>query len=195
MSETETKKANIKFHSPLPFIVKLRNLIFGKIFPDAYTQVTFYLSITIWFILFVWSCISYFVIVLRDFIYDQKGIQVETIVNARGEQLGFEAGEFLDRLLTFHLTSILCWLLVLIALVMLWRKNIKFIYFFLGGTLIYLAMILFYLNTLYFREDITFFDKIAFMALNANVLIYYFLLKREVKGGNISFFGEDEELE
>lgn len=176
-------------------LIQLRNIIFGKVKPDGYTQVTFYLNCCIWFILFIWSVLSYFTIAKRELIFKEKGIPVESIIIDRGEQIGFESTEFLDRLLTFHAVSIVCWIVVFIGLVLLWRKNLKFIYFLFGGTLFYLGMILFYLNGIYFREDVTSFDKIAFLALNASSILYYFLLKKEKNGGSLSFFGEDEDDE
>lgn len=195
MDTLQTEQPKTKFNSPLPTLIKLRNIIFGKDKPDGYTQATFYLNTLIWFILFIWSVLSYFVITKRALIFTEKGIPVESIIIERGEQIGFASTEFLDRLLTFHAVSIVCWIFVFIGLVLLWRKNLKFIYFFFGGTLFYLGMILFYLNGIYYREDVTTFDKIAFLALNASSLLYYFLLKKEKNGGSLSFFGEDEDDE
>lgn len=191
MDTIQSEQTKTKFNSPMPMLVQLRDVIFGKGKPDAYTQVTFYLNICLWFILFIWSIISYFVISLRDLIYTEKSIPVETIILERGEQIGFESTDFLDRLLTFHSISIVCWILVFIGLVLMWRKNIRFVYFFFGGTMSYLGMVFFYLNSTYFVEDITLFDKIAFLAMNSSTLLYYFLLKREIQGGTLSFFGED----
>lgn len=193
MDTLQSEQTKTKFNSPMPMLVQLRDVIFGKDKPDAYTQVTFYLNICLWFILFIWSIISYFVISLRDLIYTEKSIPVETIILERGEQIGFESTDFLDRLLTFHSISIVCWILVFIGLVLMWRKNARFVYFFFGGTMSYIGMVLFYLNSTYFVEDITLFDKIAFLAMNASALLYYFLLKREIQGGTLSFFGEDQD--
>lgn len=195
MDTLQSENTKTKFNSPIPMLVQLRDVVFGKEKPDGYTQATFYLNISIWFILFIWSIISYFVISLRDLIYTEKSIPVETIILERGEQIGFESTDFLDRLLTFHSISIVCWILVFIGLVLLWRKNLRFVYFFFGGTMSYFAMVLFYLNSTYFVEDVTFFDKIAFLAMNASALLYFFLLKREIQGGTLSFFGEDQDDE
>jgi hypothetical protein len=136
--------------------------------------------------------VSYFVITLRDFIFENKNIAVEEIIRNRGVELGLDPTDFLDRLLTFHAVSLVCWIIVLIGLILLWRKNLKYVYFFFGGTIFYFGMILFYLNFSYFKEDITTFDKIAFLAMNVSALLYYFLLKKEKSGGSLSFFGEEE---
>lgn len=195
METPQTDHTETLFNSPIPLWLKIRGLVLGEEKPDAYTQATFYMNLIIWIIFFFWSISSYFAIYFRDLILEQKGIPVELIIKARGEYLGFTEGDFLDRLLTFHSLGIVCWIVVFIGLVLLWRKNEKFVYFFFGGTLFYFFMILFYLNFQYYREDTTFFDKVCFLALNANTLMYYFLLKKEKKGGSLSFFGEDEDDE
>lgn len=176
----------------LQILSRLKHVLFGEEQPDQYTKVTFFLNLSIWILFFLWTIASYCAISFRQLIFEQKGIPVESIIMARGEVLGFESSDFLERLLTFHAISIVCWIFVFIGLVFLWRKKEKFIFFLFGGTIFYLVMLLFYLNYSYFKEDTTTFDKIAFLAFNANTLIYYFLLRKEKKGGTIDFFGEDE---
>jgi hypothetical protein len=191
MNTQQEEHSEMRINQELPIWIRLRNYIFDSKKPDVYTQVTFYLSITIWSIFFCWSTVSYFAIYFREIIYEQKKISVESIIESRGEVLGFTSGEFLDKLVTYHFISIICWTSVFVGLVLLWRKNIKFVFFFFGGTLLYFGMILFYLNFNYYKEDTTFFDKVIFLALNLNVLMYSFLLQKEKKGGNLSFFGEN----
>lgn len=180
------------YSSPIPLLNRLRSFIFGTTKPDAYTQATFYFNFILWLIFFLWTVVSYFAIHFRHLIFEQKNIPVELIIKARGETLGFEPAEFLDRLLTFHSISIVCWIAVFIGLILIWRKNEKFVYFFFGGTIFYLGMNLFYLNFTYYQEDTTFFDKVIFLAMNANALMYFFLLRKEISGGSLSFFGEDD---
>lgn len=168
-------------------------LIFGEDEPDNYTKVTFYINLVLWFIFISWSIASYVAISFRDLILQEKKINVEEIVMNRGEELGFVPNDFLDRLLTFHSVSIILWVIVLVGIILMWRKNLKFAYFFFSGTLFYIGMLIFYLNFSYWKSDTTFFDKIAFLAMNANALMYYFLLRREKSGGSISFFGESQD--
>jgi hypothetical protein len=195
MDNPSIENHQTSFNSPYPFLIRLRNSIFGIDKPDGYTQATFYLNLIIWTIFFIWSIASYIAISFRHLIFEEKGIPVELIIRSRGTQLGFEDGEFLNRLLTFHSISIVCWIFVFIGIVLLWRKNLNFVYFFFGGTIFYFGMLIFYLNFSYFKDDTTFFDKIIFLALNANALMYYFLLRKESQSGTLSFFGEDEEDE
>ena len=190
MTEATEATKSTKFQSPLPFLIQLRNLIFGKQKPDIFTRVTFYINLLIWLTFILWSIISYISISARTFILQEKGISVEAIVEKRGAELGFEGGEFLDRLLTFHSISFICWMIVFVGLVLLYRKKIQFIYFVLGATLFYIGMHIFYLSYTYFVEDTTLYDKISLLILITGSLIHLYLMKNEQGGGTINFFGD-----
>lgn len=184
-----------KFQSPVPILIKIRNIIFGKERPDIYTQITFYINMLIWITFMLWNIVSYFTITMRSVIYEQKGIPVETIIQKRGLELGFEPFEFLPKLLTFHAVAIICWGLVFFGLILLYRKKKQFTYFILGAAGFYLGMSIFYLSFNYFIEDTTSFDKIALLILIASIVLHGFLMKNERSGGSISFFGEANEDE
>jgi hypothetical protein len=192
METQQTEHHETLLDSPIPLLLRAKTFLFGEEKPDGYTQVTFYINLFLWAIFFLWSCISYFAISLRTLIEEQKSIPVEGILMNRGIELGFQPNDFLNRLSTFHLISIVCWIAVFVGLIFLWRKNLRFVYFFFGGTGIYIGMMLFYLNLSYYTNDTTFFDKISFIAMNAVGIMYYFLLKKEKNGGSLSFFGEED---
>lgn len=193
--EEQEVKPRTKFQSPLPFIIQFRNLIFGKEKPDTFTSVTFVINIIISTTFFLWNIISYFSISMKDFIEAQKGISVEEIITMRGGELGFENGEFLNRLLTFHAISIICWIIVFVGIVLLYRKLIQFVYFIVLPILFYIGMSIFYISYTYFIEDTTTYDKIALLVVVAGSILHFFLMKNESRGGSINFFGaiEDEE--
>lgn len=172
VSEEIKTDISSKFHSPIPFIIKLRNLIFGSIRPSIYTQLTFYIQLICLLIFSTWSVISYFVITFRELFLQQKGVDVAAIIEVRGQELGFSAGEFSQRLETFHGVSIICWGFVFISLIMLWRKKNFYGYFFFGGTLFYIGMMVFYVGFDYFMNDTTRFDKILLLFMLLNSIIY-----------------------
>lgn len=192
---TQQQHSESLIGNQMPFLLRLRDWVFGNEKPDMYTQASFYMNLFIWFIFFLWSIASYVAITFRQMIFEQKNIPVELIIKARGIKLGFEPTDFLDRLLTFHAISIICWIAVFIGLVLMWRKDIRFIYFHFGGTLFYFGMLLFYLSFSYYKEDTTFFDKVTFLAMNVNAVMYYLLLRREINGSSLSFFGEEDDEE
>jgi hypothetical protein len=189
-AENEKTRAT-KYQSPIPLIIKLRNLIFGKTKPDVYTRVTFYLNTTIWVTFMSWSIISYLAIASRNLILNHKGIPVEKIIETRGVALGYHNNEFVSRLITFHGIAIICWAIVFVGLVMLYRKKCNFIYPVLLGTMFYIGMSIFYLGLNYFIEDTTTYDKIALLVLVLSCVIQYFQIKTENRNGSINFFGED----
>lgn len=193
--EQQEEKVTTKFQSPLPFIIQFRNLIFGKVKPDTFTFVTFIMNLIICCTFLLWSIISYFSISLKDFIEQEKGISVTEIIENRGSELGFGNGEFLDRLITFHAIAIICWTIVFVGIVLLYRKREQFIYFIAIPILFFIGMSIFYISYTYFIQDTTTFDKIALLVIIAGSVLHYFLMRNESKGGSINFFGaiEDEE--
>ena len=181
-----------KFQSPVPLLKKFRNFIFGKNKPDMFTRLTFNINMIIVITFLLWSIISYFTIESRTMVKQFKGIPIEKIIEQRGLELGFEQGDFLNRLQTFNGIAIICWCIVFIGLILLFRKKKQFIYFVLGGTLFYLGMSVFYLSFDYFMEDMTFYDKISLLIILVSSIILSYLLKNEREGGSINFFGEEE---
>ncbi|MBL1281503.1 MAG: hypothetical protein COA33_014600 [Fluviicola sp.] len=189
--EEEVVKAT-KFQSPVPFLRQFRNFIFGKKKPDVFTRLTFNINMIIWISFLLWSVISYFTISSREMVYRFKGIPVDSILKNRGVELGFEGPDFLSRLLTFNGIAVICWSIVFIGLILLFRKKKQFIYFVLGGTVFYLGMSIFYLSFTYFMEDTTMYDKIALLVVIVSSIIHSYLMKNEREGGSINFFGENE---
>ena len=149
----------------------------------------------IWLSFILWSILSFFTIKSRAIILQMKGIPVEKVIRERGVELGFKGDEFIDRLLTFNGIAIICWLIILIGLILLFRKMNQYIYFILGGAFFYIGMSIFYLSYTYFMEDMTFYDKIALLVLITSSIFHYFLLKNQQEGGDLNFFGESEEGE
>ncbi len=194
MLSTDEDKVQ-KFQSPVPLIRQFYLFIVGKKKPDVYTRLTFNINMIIWLSFLLWSILSFFTIKSRALILQTKGIPVEKVIRERGIELGFNGDDFINRLLTFNAIAIICWVIILIGLILLFRKIKQYIYFILGGAFFYLGMSIFYLSYTYFIEDMTFYDKIALLILITSTLFHFFLLKNEREGGNINFFGEIEEDE
>ncbi|GAB5418754.1 MAG: hypothetical protein Crog4KO_05110 [Crocinitomicaceae bacterium] len=180
-----------KLESPIPFVIILRNWMFGKKKPDILTRITFLANFVIWILFLIWSCFSYFAVNSRQWIWEQKGLAVTWIIERRGEQLNYEKGEFLARLEFTSLMALLCWLLFFVGLVLLYRKKKIFIYFTLVPLLAYIAMNSFYLGFNYFVEDITLFDKILFLISGVSLLIAAFMIRggRDGSDSTSDFFG------
>lgn len=189
-ASSEEVEKKTKFQSPKPFLVRLRNLVFGKRKPDIFTRVTFYINMVIWLIFMLWNVVGYIAISSRDMIAEIKGIQVEEIITRRGIELGFEPLDFITHLAVLYGVGILCWGAVFFGLILLYRKRKQFVYFIVGGVLFYVGLNIFYLSFQFFREDTTSFDKISLLIIVLSTLIHSFLMNNERRGGSISFFGD-----
>jgi len=178
---------------PLTILMRLRNFIFGTESPDLYTKFSFFLALIGWVIFMTWSVVSTVVIRMREVIIDTKEIDVTTMIGNRGIALGFEPDDFLGRLEAFHALSIGFWVVVFVGLVMLWRKNERFIYVFWAGCGLYIVFLWVMLGFSYYVQDTTFFDKIAFLVLVGHTSAYAYFLKRERSGNRVRMFGIEEE--
>lgn len=187
---SEAPEKETKFKSPKPFLVRLRNIVFGKRRPDIFTRITFYINMVLWLTFMLWNIIGYFAISSRDLISEMKGIEVEKIITERGVELGFEPADFINRLTVVHGVGILCWGAIFFGLVLLYRKRKQFVFFIVGGVLFYIGLNIFYLSFQFFREDTTGFDKIGLLIIVLSSVIHSFLMNNERRGGSISFFGE-----
>lgn len=186
--EQAKKDAATKFQSPLPFILQLRDLIFGKRTPDLITKITFYINLVIWFMFILWSVVSAYSIGARDLIYKQKHVPIEHIIHKRGAELGYSGDDFVHRLSTYNFAGIILWFIVFVGLVLLFRKLKVFIYFSLGPIVIYLLLTIFYLGWDYFMQDTTTFDKIALFTMMISIIVYYFMMKDKAYEDDLNFF-------
>jgi hypothetical protein len=193
MSSDQRTKNELTLNSPMPFLRQLFYLVFGRQEPDNFTRLSFFIIVFYWLCFLIWSVASYLTISFRELIMEEKKIPVEQIINARGLDLSFEDGVFLERLITIHGIAIVCWLMVFVGLVLLWRKSPRFILFIVPSVLFYGGMLIFYMSPRYFKEDITFFDKSGLVIVLATSVMHYFMLKREQSGGSINLFEEDDE--
>lgn len=192
-AEKNSFRAEFEAHlnSPVPLLNRLRNFIFGKVAPDNYTKFSFYLALVIWAIFLLWSVLGYVAIHMRQIIADQKEIDVILMIERRGHELGFPADDFIGKLEAFHGMSIGFWAVAFIGLVLMWRKNLRFIYVFFPACLAYLIFMWSMLGFGYYTKDTTFFDKIAYAILVLHTAVYAYFLYREEKGIPLRLFGID----
>jgi len=181
--------------SPIPILSRLRNLIFGKESPDTYTQIGFYLGIIIWTIFLIWIILGYVALTNTEWIEQEKGLDVHSLIEARGKTLGFVGADFKSNLITFYNVALVAWIGLFIGLVLQWRKNLYFIYFIWGAGAVYLLAMWFLLGFTYWYQDTTTFDKIAFFLLIVHSSLYYYFLNKESQGEKTNFFGIEEEDE
>lgn len=191
MESQETEQVQTKFNSALPLILKVRDLIFGRKRPNLYTRITAYINLLIWCVFFCWHLISYFAISLRETIYVEKKINVEELIFRRGTELGFEPYHFLNHLLKYHFISIICWGVVFLGIVLIWRRMKIFSFFLFGALAVYFLVLFFYMGKNYFIQDTTLFDKILLALIVVNSLLYVFLIPEK----QIEFVPEEDHIQ
>lgn len=172
-----------KFNSALPLIIIVRNAIFGKSKPEGYTRLTVYINSLIWFTFLMWHVLSYLAFTLRDLIFEQKNIDVISLIYCRGEQLGFNSRNFLVHIINFHIYSILIWGIIFFGLALVWRKNSWAFYVLLAGYIGYFILLLIFMNLDFFNQDVTLFDKILLSFMSLNLLIYFAINRYKTKKG------------
>ncbi len=180
--ESGAEKIETRFNSVTPLILKLRDLIFGERKPILYTRIAVYLNLIIWFIFFLWHIIGYTAISLREIIFDKKKIDVEELIFRRGEELWFKPYEFLNLLMKYHLISAICWGVVFVGIVFMWRQKRIFALFLFGGLGGYIGQLFYLMGWNYFMQDTTVFDKVLLGLIILNSLVYFVLKPRAFAG-------------
>lgn len=194
MDRENTKEVKeTKFKSPVPVLKQVRNGLLGRKKPDIFTQITFWIGLCVSVIFLIWSVLGYVAISSSEWIQTEKGIDIEKIIDVRGEQLGFISGEFSNRLITFNGIATICWAIVILGLLFLYRKKMTYTYLVFGAFVFYLGMAFFYLGFGYFVHDITFTDKVMLLILLVSFIAHAIFLRSEKQGKHISFFGEENE--
>jgi len=170
----------------------LIRLFLGTKDPDAYTKVTFFTLLAITGLFLIWNLVGYAAISYQHLIHIHRHVSIDQIFAERATTLGYSAEEFSHRLGVLFTMSIFCWLIILVSLALLWRKNILYFPIIMSGALLYLAMLFFYIDYDYFRTDTSVFDKVALIVLFVMSILHYFIMKKEQSGDNLSFFGEED---
>ncbi len=135
----------------------------------------------IWFTFLIWHLLSYFAFSLRDLIFEEKKIDVTTLIYCRGEALGFEARNFLSHVLLLHLYSAIVWGFFFFGLALLWRKSRWAIYVLAISFASYYSLLILFMNIDYFNQDVTFSDKVLLSFSGLNLLICFIINKWKTK--------------
>jgi hypothetical protein len=173
------------------FMLKIRTFVLGEETPDMFTRITFNILLGIWSILISWNILSVIVIKFSEIIEENKGISVNEILIKKGKQLGFEGVNFIGIIENFYILSIFLFLVILIGLILLYRKSNLYAPFFFGGFLFYLISLIFLVGFQFLIEDVSTFDKILLAFMFVLGLIHYTLMIKE-KNDLLDQSGETE---
>lgn len=178
MDFKEQAPKHTKLNSAMPWVLIVRDFIFGKKSPDRFTKLIVYSNLLIWICFTTWHLISYAAVSLRDLIYEEKKINVEALIFQRGIELGFSPYQFLNHVIKYHFMSIFAWGFIFIGLVLLWRKRKLFSFFIYIGLVSYTAILFIFMGSKYIVSDISFLDKVWIGYLFVSCTLAAILLPR-----------------
>ena len=168
--------------SPLPYLLQLRNWVFGLKRPNIVVQLGFYFLFVVGFVFFAWNVLSTIALRMRFVVRENKNISIKDFLSERAVELEIHPDYILPKLLTFFSISAICWLLFLLATVLLWRQKKLFFWIGVGAVIFYIGMALFYVGGLFFWEGITSLDKLLVFACLIILAFYrFFLFSSSVK--------------
>lgn len=188
------EKLDKHLNSPLSLLGQFKKWVLGNEKPDSFTFWSVIINSIIAFIFLFWSFLSLFVILSRRIMEKEKNINVTEIIGKRGHELGFDQkNDFIHELSLFHTLAIVCWIVVLIGVVLQYRRHLNFVFFIGSGIIIYLLAMWIMLGFSYWIHDTTGFDKSIFFIICLSSGFHYYYLKQELNGGFKGMFNSNSE--
>ncbi len=167
--------------SPLPYLLQVRNWVFGLKRPSIVVQIGFYFLFVVGIVFFAWNILSTIALRMRFVVRENRNVSIKEFLSERAVELEIHPDYILPKLLTFFSISAICWLLFLFALILLWRQKKLFFWIGIGSLVFYIGMALFYVGGLFFWEGVTNLDKLLIFASMLMLAFYrfYFFSKEE----------------
>lgn len=159
----------------MPYILQLRNFVFGRVKPGLAIRLGFYPMFFVGLLFFVWNVLSSIALQMRYIVWENKSISIKDFLSERAVELEIHPDYILAKLLTFFAISSICWIVFLLGMILFWRKKRSFFWVSLSSLIFYIGMALFYVGGLFFWEEFTGVDKIALFSLICAVVVYRFL--------------------
>lgn len=163
---------NIRPEDAIPLLLRLRRFLLGKNRPDGFTSVVFTINFIGALLLSFWNLLSYFVVIMSDFIKQHKGFSVNEIIRRNGRNLGFEGQDFLDTITQFYFINNFIWLAIIFGILLLYRRKKTYIYFYFGGFILHFLLLIFWIGLQYFIEDVSLFDKLIYAAMIISTMLH-----------------------
>jgi len=144
--------------SPVPLLVKLKRVILGAKVPGFFVRYVFYINSIIGFIFLVWHLLGGASVFFRSLIFNQKQIQVDKLISANSQNLGYTFDELIWALKIHHIVASLLWLGILVSMVLFWRRNPNSIIYMLFLFLIYFLQGIYFFGWAFITKELTPFD-------------------------------------
>jgi hypothetical protein len=171
--------------SPMPFINKMGNWIYGQKTPKLWVKVIYSVTSLIGLLFFVWHILGFSSVLFRKFVFAKKQIAVDEIIKVNAKKLGYTFEELISYLQIHHVISAFIWLVILWVLVLLWRGNKKIYLYLIFLLLFYFLQGIYFFGWRFITDELTIYDWSMFMifslSLVAGVLIQLFFKKDKIE--------------
>ena len=167
----------------------LNTFLLGKNQPDIFTLLTFRMAFYCSILMVFWNLFSWFAFSYGWTLEESKGIPIGQLIEARAQHFGFTLNNYQSKLTQHFLISTFSWLISLIYVFLLYRKNPFFILVMFVGHSIYLLSAFLLLGYNFFLEDIGWLEKLALLVSHVSGWISWILQRNERRG--ISIFKTD----
>ena len=157
--------------SPVPLLVKLKRAILGAENPGIFVRYVFYINSIIGVIFLVWHLLGGASVFFRSLIFNQKQIQVDQLISANSQNLGYTFDELIWALKIHHILASFVWLGILVSMVLFWRRNPNTIIFLLFLFLIYFLQGIYFFGWAFITKELTPFDWFTLSVFTILVVI------------------------
>jgi hypothetical protein len=144
--------------SPVPLLVKLKRIILGAEIPGIFVRYVFYINSLIGVIFLVWHLLGGASVFFRSLIFNQKQIQVDQLISANSQKLGYTFDELIWALKIHHIIASFLWLGILVSMVLFWRRDPKTIIYLLFLFLVYFLQGIYFFGWAFITKELTPFD-------------------------------------
>lgn len=160
---------------------RIRNVILGQEKPNFFTRVSVTTGFIVWVYLFSWQILSFIAFMLMGSL--KQADLVERSFRRVGKKL-YDIDHILNRLLIHSFAEFIAFGLVLLGLILIWRKRkIGFIVYVIGNVSILLCT-LFILGREYLFKEVSSFDIILILvsSLYFGIGIWWFYKHKDKEG-------------
>jgi hypothetical protein len=170
MSLVKTQKKTV--------LQRVRNLILGQEKPNFFTRISVTTGFIIWIYLFSWQVLSFIAFMLMGSLKQAK--LVEGSFSRVGQKL-YDIPNILNRLLIHSFAEFVAFGLVLLGLILIWRKRKLGFVIYVVGNLSILLSTLFILGREYLFSEVSSFDIILILASSAyfGIGIWWFYKRKD----------------
>lgn len=167
--------------------------IFGMDAPSLWVKMIFFLNLIIGIIFLCWHLLSWYALSTGELTLKTKGIDIVQLLQEYASKIGLDPGSIMNDLTSFQIASSIIWVLFLLNLILFWRRKLFAFWIHLILVLAYYGSILYFLNSTFFNQDISWIDKVLLGIVIGSLGIGYLLVYYQYR--KFSKITKDQEVQ